>query len=393
MKGLRKGLSMLGVYVLVLVAFGLFSGMIQSPAVEDTGATAPEPASRQPGFEVKPSEAPATKASDANLAPRGFFGLLQVKPHIAALVLATVTGPLLPALGMPPWLVSLIRSLAGSSGEDRGGEKEKEKEDAESSPDPNDSVEVVELKSKLHMVKKSLAEWQTAARKVAQQRDTALLAQAQATRVASAWSAAVVELRGKLDRDYYFRWGFVMILMFAFSAWQLLAGALEGGMRRWAGGVMDALPDAISWYLQSWLMALGALGLSWLVAAKYQRVTRSRRPMSTCYVGAAGILAAGFVSILMVSPQMFQAMSPAGWDVPFFGRMIPLFYFLIIVRIILLPICGLAGGALGFVFGQKGHDTTAPRNDAGQVGVQMELKAPAVAKPAARPKTAETGSY
>ncbi len=166
----------------------------------------------------------------------------------------------------------------------------------------------------------------------------------QARRQLKEWSAHVRDLRRRLADAGRFRAILILLCLFAIanpisiiieSGWKLLDRRFE---------ISAAWPFGHPlMYLQTLLLAAAAGGLSFWVYRGYQRRTHNTDSSAAVMIGLMGIGGAGFLALAQTTPAMFQAMSPEGWNVPLFGQWVPLFYFLVLTRLVLFPALGVGG--------------------------------------------------
>lgn len=190
----------------------------------------------------------------------------------------------------------------------------------------------------------------------------------QARRQLKDWAAHVRDLRRRLADTGRFRAILILLCLFAIaspitivieSGWKLLD-------RRYELTAGWPVPHPLM-FLQTLLLAGAAGGLSYWVYRGYQRRTHNTDSSAAVMIGLMGIGGAGFLSLAQTTPAMFQAMSPEGWNVPLFGQWVPLFFFLVLTRLVLFPAMGVGGAMLAHWRGST-KNNNADADDAESAG-------------------------
>lgn len=196
-------------------------------------------------------------------------------------------------------------------------------------------------------------------------------------KISDAWAREVAALRETLTTSGRYRP--MIVIAFWFAICHPLAAIGEVGINNILLKFGPIQPNLFTLYIQSYLLALGSLVITYFAVQRYQVVTQNASYFSAAAIGFTGIGLAGFVSLAMVTPAMYQAMSPSGWDVPLFERSIPLFFYLIFIRLVLLPVFGILGASLAFATTKRTPIvlSTTPANPASAVAPFPEVK-PAV---------------
>jgi hypothetical protein len=327
----------------------------------------------KPTLEVKKG---TTKLQD--LLPRSIGDLNEWPPHVAALAIAFLGGPIPTALGIPPLVLRVLRRRVGIDDEQESAGPEAKPQDLlKRAADAEERYRIAHIQ--MMQAQANNAQLSALNREAA---DAALN-----------FADQVRRLRECLTREYSYRCFCVLILMISFAFAQSITGIIEAVLRAYAAGWLSNLPTALSYYPQTWMMSISAIGLAWGTARLYQVRTRNRRPMPAAMIGLAGVGGAGLVSVLMTSPQAFQAMSPSGWNVPLGGQAVPLFYFLILTRVAAFPLFAMGGGLIAFATGPRDHDDVqqakAAAKAAATIGAKMIATKPKGATPSAAARRAK----